>query len=210
MPDGSIVSYDIYSSITDNQGHAQRYIPSTGQWVDAGNVPVQLSGISEGDELGPAFLLPDGRAWFTGANGNTAFYTPPTTPNGTGTWTTGPTLPNGLTAGDTPGAVLPDGDVLIDLAPEIYPNPNAALPNQPASIFPSPTTIYEFNPTNNQFTECHAREPRPEHPARYTTMMLVLPTGQVMLANDSRADRHLHSERVAQLRMEAGDHRHRV
>ena len=76
LPDGSIVSYDIYSSITDNQGEAQLYIPSTGQWIKTGNVPVQLSGNSQGDELGPAFMLPDGRAWFTGANGNTAFYTP--------------------------------------------------------------------------------------------------------------------------------------
>ena len=196
LPDGSIVSYDIYSSITDKQGEAQRYIPSTGQWIKTGTVPVQLSCTSCGSELGPAFLLPDGRAWFTGANGNTAFYTPPatqTTPPGAGTWTTGPTLPNGLTAGDAPGAVLPNGDVLIAVAPEIYPNPNAAQPGQSKYIYPSPTTLYEFDPTNNTFTNV---TPSPFNAQNqltnfnldlptYKTTMLVLPTGQVLLANDT-------------------------
>ena len=45
-----------------------------------------------GSELGPAVLLPDGRVFQIGANGNTAFYTPSTTPGGTGTWAAGPTF----------------------------------------------------------------------------------------------------------------------
>ena len=48
--------------------------------------------------------------------------------------------------------MLPNGDVLIAVAPEIYPNPNSGQPGQNAYIYPSPTTIYEFDPTNNTFT----------------------------------------------------------
>ena len=76
LPDDSILSYDVFGS-TASVGHSQRYIPSTGLWQDAGNLPFALSSSAVGSELGPAFLLPNGDAWFTGGNGNTAFYTPP-------------------------------------------------------------------------------------------------------------------------------------
>ena len=42
LPDGSILSYDIWSASPTACGHAQRYIPSTNTWVDAGIVPVAL------------------------------------------------------------------------------------------------------------------------------------------------------------------------
>jgi hypothetical protein len=35
LPDGSILSYDIFSSNTQGVGHAQRYVPSSGTWVGA-------------------------------------------------------------------------------------------------------------------------------------------------------------------------------
>jgi hypothetical protein len=80
LTDGSILSYDV--NINDN--HAQRYLPSMNKWVDAGVVPVPLTS-SPAYELGPALLLPDGRVFQVGANGNTALYTPSTDPMGTGT-----------------------------------------------------------------------------------------------------------------------------
>src|SRR4029078_3435924 len=43
LPDGSILSYDIFSSSSQGIGHAQRYVPSSGTWVDAGILPVLLS-----------------------------------------------------------------------------------------------------------------------------------------------------------------------
>ena len=67
LPDGSILSYDIFASPASGAGHAQRYVPATNTWVDAGSVPVPLSGSSFGEELGPAFLLPDGRVFQLGA-----------------------------------------------------------------------------------------------------------------------------------------------
>jgi hypothetical protein len=80
LPDGSILTNDLTTSV----GAGQRYIPSQSQWVAAGTSPVQLGdngGAPIGLETGPAFLLPDGRAFFLGATGHTAFYTPsPTFP----------------------------------------------------------------------------------------------------------------------------------
>src|SRR6185437_7856652 len=124
LPDDSILTYDV-----SNNGHAQRFIPSQDQWVDAGNVPVTLSA---GSEIGPAFVLPDGRAFFLGATGHTAFYTP-----ATNTWTAGPDIPNGLVADDAPGAIMPNGDILLAADTGGY---------------TGPTTIFEFNPTTNTYT----------------------------------------------------------
>jgi hypothetical protein len=172
LPDDSILSYDVWSSIATGTGHAQRYIPSTGQWVDAGIVPVALSDNGRaGEELGPGFLLPDGRAWFTGATGKTAFYDP-----STNSWTAGPDLPTvaglQLSAYDDPGAVLPNGKVLIAVG---------RLP-----VYGTPTSILEFDPATNTYTDV---TPSPSiigtSGAAYADRMLMLPSGQVLLTNGS-------------------------
>ena len=135
LPDGSILSYDIFASISSGVGHAQRYIPSTNTWVDAGTVPVQLSSSSDGDELGPALLLPDGRVFFIGCNGNTAFYNP-----STNTWSTGPTVPNGKGSDDAPAAELPNGHVIF--AGDTF-----------GSTGSGPTQLFDFDPTSNTITQ---------------------------------------------------------
>ena len=95
-----------------------------------------LSSVNQGYELGPAFLEPDGQnAIFFGANGKTAIYNVPS-----GTWSAGPSEPTKnltitpdasqknytVTSGgsstflvgtDDPGAMLPDGNILIALSP---------------------------------------------------------------------------------------------
>src|SRR5262249_48188844 len=107
LPDNSILTYEIFTQGATT-AHAQRYIPASNTWVDAGTVPVLLSSAADGSELGPAFLLPDGRAFYIGANGHTAYYNPPTN-----TWTAGPDVPNGLGADDEPGAMMPNGKILF-------------------------------------------------------------------------------------------------
>src|SRR5206468_10071978 len=108
LSDGSVLSYDIFSSISTGTGHAQRYVPSTDTWVDAGTVPVALSSSALGYELGGAALLADGRAWIIGATGHTALYNLTTN-----SWTAGPDIPNGQHADDAPSSVLPNGHVLF-------------------------------------------------------------------------------------------------
>ena len=119
LANGDILTYDIFSSINDNRFEAELYNPSTNTWSDASNtvgtIPL-LSTAGTGYELGPALLLPNGEALFTGTNGTTALYNP-----STNSWTQGPTMPsvsiNGvstqLTTGDAPGAILPNGDVVL-------------------------------------------------------------------------------------------------
>jgi hypothetical protein len=163
LPDNSILSYDITSSIVSGTGHAQRYLPSVGKWVDAGTVPVLLSTPGVAHEIGPALLLPDGRALFLGATGKIAFYTLPANPTDPGSWTDGPAIPNGLLGYDVPGAMLPNGDVLF------------------VAVGAGPTTVFEFNPTTNTYTDV---TPGNNFPLFGGQAMLVLPTGQVMLTSD--------------------------
>jgi autotransporter-associated beta strand protein len=159
LPDGSILSYDIFASVAAGKSSAQRFIPSQNQWVDAsGTNPFPLLSSSPNYELGPAFLLPDGRAFFLGDTGHTAFYTP-----STNTWAAGPDLPNGASAGDSPGAMLPDGDVLFNAQSG------------------STRHIWEFNPTTNVYTDA---DPGVNTFVSYP-FMLVLPSGQVLLSYQS-------------------------
>jgi hypothetical protein len=163
LPDDSILTYEIFTQGA-NSAHAQRYIPATNTWVDAGTVPVLLSSAAVGYEMGPAFVLPDGRAFFVGATGHTAYYTP-----STNTWAAGPDIPNGLGADDEPGAMMPDGKILLAVEKPFW-NP--------------PTKVYEFDPATNAYTDVT--------PAGYNlsavgyhNRMLVLPSGQVLFNNNS-------------------------
>jgi hypothetical protein len=117
----------------DVKAHPQseRYIPSTGQWVDAGSTVVDLRGpqnccgncIPYGPkgkcydppgETGASVLRPDGTVFATGSapdgesHGHTAIYNPKTN-----TWTPGPDFPSGDDAFDTASTILPSGNVLV-------------------------------------------------------------------------------------------------
>jgi Ca2+-binding RTX toxin-like protein len=196
LPDGSILSYDIRASATAGTVRAQRYVRGTDTWVDASNLdatnpPSVLSGGAQGNELGPAFLQPDGNVIFFGANGNTAIYNPTTD-----LWSAGPAEPqknltitvdgsgnynvaNGgsatfLVGTDNPGAMLPNGHILIALSPLGPQKPGGGY------SFPLASYIYEYDPVAQTFTEN-----TPALPAEnaYQLNMVVLPSGDVLLAN---------------------------
>jgi hypothetical protein len=167
LPDDSILSYDIFSSIMTGVGHAQRYLPSTGTWVDASaGAPANLSSGAVGEELGPAFLLPDGRVFQFGATGHTAYYDP-----ATDSWSAGPDMPLAGTAqqgaDDAPGCMMPNGHILIA----------ADTP-----LFRGPTHIYDFDPTTSHYTEVTPSiTGMSTTRASYFSRMLMLPSGQVLL-----------------------------
>ena len=214
LPDGSILTYDIFASETSGGFfRAERYIPAgtpaataLGQsnvWVDASKVsstnPAEpLSSVNQGYELGPAFLEPDGQnAIFFGANGKTAIYNVPS-----GTWSAGPSEPTKnltitpdasqknytVTSGgsstflvgtDDPGAMLPDGNILIALSPLGPEKSNGAY------SFPEASYIYEYNPTapsNSAFTEITPSGISGVN--AYALNMVVLPTGQVLMSDE--------------------------
>jgi hypothetical protein len=167
LPDGSVLFYDVNNDADNGQSTAQRYLPSTDMWVDAGTVPVNLSSSALGNEMGGATLLPDGRAWFVGCNGHTAFYTP-----STNTWTAGPDLPNGQQADDAPLCMMPNGHVLL-------------AADGPGGTFSTHTHLYDFDPsllsTNiNPFTQVDVPGLDLSGVSAYTCRMLALPSGQVL------------------------------
>ncbi len=166
LPDGSVLSYDIFASIRNQSGSAQRYIPATNTWVDAGTVPVLLSDPTVGYELGPMAVLPDGRVIQVGANENTALYDPKTN-----TWSAGPRLPDGMGADDAPGAMLPNGHFVF-LA-DFY-------------LFNGPTHLFDFDYKTNKLTDLTADLPDElkqnlESMPAFLRQMLILPNGHLLL-----------------------------
>lgn len=163
LPDNSVLFVDRLST------NSERYIQATNTWISDATVPVSLYD-PFGDETGAGLLLPDGRAFFIGSTGNTAFYTPSgSTANGT--WQTGPTVPNGLGAPDAAAALMSNGKVLCAVSPA----PTSA------DHFPPPTYFYEFDPATNQFSLLGAPGggTSSNHSA-YVTNMLDLPDGNVL------------------------------
>jgi hypothetical protein len=132
MPDGTILTFDV-----KDHPQSERYIPDSGKWVSAGSTVVDLRGpqnccgtcITYGPkdkcydppgEVGPAILRPDGTVFAGGALADgetlahTSIYTPPSKGDKKGHWTPGPDFPHGDEAFDTPAALLPNGNVLIE------------------------------------------------------------------------------------------------
>lgn len=129
LPDQSILTID------DNTNTSERFIQLALQWVPDSSVPVNI--YSHG-EMGPAFLLPDGRAFFLGGTGHTALYTPsPLGGINPGTWARGPDIPDGRVTADAPGAMMCNGKVLCAVGP------SAADGGSPA-----PTWFYEYDYTD--------------------------------------------------------------
>ncbi len=170
LPDGTILFPD---NILFGGGlTSERYDPATNQWIADAPVPDSLYD-PYGYETGAGFMLPDGRAFFIGATGHTAYYTPSgnLTP---GTWTAGPDLPNNLGPSDGAAAMMVDGKILIA----------SAQKNDGNGLYKSPTWFYEFNYLTNSYLKVSApiggdtlSEPC------YYTLMLDLPNGEVLFGN---------------------------
>ena len=166
LPDNSVLFVD------EGQQISERYIPSLNQWIPDANVPVQLYDLT-GYETGPAFMLPDGRAFYMGSTGHTAFYTPSgNTSNGT--WAAGPDMPNGYGMPDASGAMMVNGRILFACSPA------PVVGNE----FAAPTAFYEFDYTTNTYTLVNAPEGGNSGGyASYYTTLLDLPDGSVLYSN---------------------------
>ncbi|HEV3443621.1 MAG TPA: hypothetical protein VG099_03205, partial [Gemmataceae bacterium] len=164
-PQGSILSYDCYSGQSfATTFHAQRYIIDQNTWVDASNLDMNNPpGLLNNSiaETGPGFLLPDGRAFFLGATGQTAFYTP-----STNTWSAGPPIPFGLNAGDESGAMMPNGHVLF-------------VASGGSGTGGGASKIFEFDPIANTYADVTPQNVDFSTPSPY---MLTLPNGQIAVS----------------------------
>jgi hypothetical protein len=165
LPDNSILTIDPFGT------NSERYIPSSNTWIDDGIVPVSLYD-PFGSELGGASFLPNGKAFFLGSTGNTAFYTPSGS-NTPGLWTAGPVIPGAHGTPDAPNAQMVDGKMLCAVSP---------IPTS-ANHFPPPTSFYTYDWVSNSFTSITGPAGASINEACYKSTMLCLPNGQVMLTH---------------------------
>jgi len=176
LPDGSVLQVDLFST------NSERYIPATNSWVADATVPVALYD-SHDFETGAAIMLPDGRGFFLGGTGHTAYYTPSGTTS-PGTWAAGPDIPGSLVAVDAPVAMMNNGKLLIAVGP------------QPSygGDYPAPTSFYEFDYIANTYTSVSAPGGGTTLPVpSYTTNMLDLPDGSVLFVPQGNKQYYLYS-----------------
>ena len=174
LPDNSVLSYDVFYNTGKPTGLAQRYIPSTGKWVNTGTVPLPLSNTAQ-FELGPNALLPNGEVFQVGGNNNTALFNPSTdTNNGGGTWSAGPVIPGGFVSDDAPGILLPNGQFIF----------TADRPD-----YNAPTHVFDYNYTTNTITDITPSVSKNDPSSlvsqlaaqpSFTDRMLMLPNGQAL------------------------------
>lgn len=152
------------------------YDIATDSWANDNALPTDVTGQIPGDvnEIGPGLLRYDGTAFFVGGNQNTAIYNPGARVK----WTNGPAIPSPdggktqLGVLDGPGAILPNGNILVGAGP--LSNPGNF--NSPDSYFEFDGAV--FNPT---------AAPPNNDCATYLTRLLLLPTGDIMFAREDDA-----------------------
>jgi MYXO-CTERM domain-containing protein len=160
-----LLSDKSYLTIPINSTQGYRYVTSTNAFVLAGTVPFSL--YDSGSEIGPGIQLYNGKVLWIGANGKSVLYTPGAAAGDQGTWVAGPTIPSSLMADDAPAAVMPSGNVLFIADKGGYVGPAA---------------VFEYDVAANTMT-ASAGAPAPG--VAYTTRMLVLPTGQILVSTGS-------------------------
>jgi hypothetical protein len=189
LPDGRVLTYDLFQSYKTGGAYAEAFDPATGTWASlspsdgtaAGTIPL-LSSSALGAELGPALLLrrasTGGDVLFIGATGHTGVYS-----IATNTWAAGPEVMgtvNGKTeqfgADDAPGAEMPSGHVLF-----------AADAGPSGGTFAGPTQLFDFDPATRTIAPVSPAFPSPSAlgGSAFGMTMLVLPTGQVLVSNGS-------------------------
>jgi hypothetical protein len=158
-----------------NHPNAEKYVAAANAWVPAGTIPVDLVEAAS-IEVGPAFLLPDGRVFAIGATNHTAIYTPPPIASQPGTWAAGPDFANDpmgqkVGAKDAPGCLMPNGRVLCVGGPV----------DGVSNHYLSPTYFYEFDGVSLT----RVTDPPNSGSVPFVGRMLLVPTGEVLFANGS-------------------------
>ena len=164
LPNGNLLTVD-----ASNGTNSEIYNPTTKTWTSAGSTVVRLSDPISA-ELGPMVLRPDGTVFATGCAttgvAHTAIYD-----TKTGKWKAGPSFPKVqgrfVGIGDGPGALLPSGNVLLMASP---------------GVFGNGVVFFEWN---GKALVKAPNIPGAANEPSYVGDMLVLPTGQVMLTQQS-------------------------
>ncbi len=178
LPNNDILTVDSdgssYGAFT-----SEAFSQASSTWISTGELPVSIwddlpvAGVV--GETGPALLLANGNAIFFGGSGHTAIYNPTTK-----AWTQGPDIPQGVCA-DAPGAIMNNGKVLLVTQNTVD------TTNQ---IWKGPIYFYEYDPTvgsTGSFTQLQApgSSNYTNSGDSYQAVMLALPDGNILYANDS-------------------------
>ena len=182
LPDGKVLTVDCYADFLLGliPGHpadptnSEIYDPATGEWSSAGSTVHTLTDPVLA-EVGPAVLRPDGTVFALGSSGDSSIYE-----TRSHRWVVGPTLPVSpqgfqYTAQDAPGALLPDGNVLLAVTGGHV--GVAGFSNPPVAFFEFDGRKFIAEPTI----------PNAANDFAFSISLLLLPTGQV-LAVDSTKD----------------------
>jgi hypothetical protein len=178
LPDGTVLTLEIYNSNDATETPALTYDPVTMAWDSAGIAPDPLVDTAN-SEIGPALLRPDGTVFAEGATGFNDIFDSLTT-----SWSPGPSFPTitvtfgsctskteQLVAEDAPSALLPDGNVLLVGGPI---DKSCGGPDKP---WIPPTDFFEFDGTNLSPVNAPPNGPTD---VVYNGRLLLLPSGQVM------------------------------
>jgi hypothetical protein len=179
LPDGSILLID---RMIGQNPNTERYFPATNTWAFDTPLTFELWSVN-GPTLGSSIMLPDGRIFVVGGNGNTALYTPSGS-SANGTWAAGPTIPGGYAQPDGPIAIGRDGIVLFTASPV----PIAGNSHQ------NPTRFYEFNYNTNTLTQINGPLglTLPSNTSNQTHLVN-LPTGQILMGIEGSNQYYLYT-----------------
>lgn len=157
LPDNSVLTVDV---LNGTQMQSERYFPGSKKWKNAGNTVVEL--VCSCYEYGSQVLRFDGTVFVSGGTNHTAIYN-----TASHTWAVGPDFPNSLDVTDGPGALLPDGNVLVVASPGTY---------------SSPSSFFEWNGTK---LIAMPNPPNASSNPSFVYRMLSLPNGQTMVTDGS-------------------------
>ncbi|HXT12756.1 MAG TPA: hypothetical protein VN873_14435 [Candidatus Angelobacter sp.] len=166
LPDQSVLTIDPSGTTSE------RYLPSMNQWVADASPPINVysgNGTAAPGEIGPALLLPNGKAIFFGATSNNLIYTPSGT-SAHGTWTQAPSFStvgtNAQGMSDAPACMMPNGKILVSTGP--------------MASFNSTISFFEYDYLANTFTQVSGPPGNGTNAATYYTKFLQLPDGTVL------------------------------
>jgi hypothetical protein len=182
LPNELILTVDAWLDNTENHSRSETYSQDSGAWTPSGNTTGRIEDPSS-LEVGPAVLMPNGKVFQVAANSSgtknaksyTSIYDPVS-----GTWAAGPNLPTVdgavYSAEDAPAALLPSGNVLVQLSPAY-----TCKQGKSSSPFCTPSHFWEFDGT--KFIQVNEPQSAPDI-ASFESRMLVLPTGQIFWSSD--------------------------
>jgi len=161
LPNGNLLTVDAYVNSSCCPKGSEIYTTATGTWSAGPSTGVNL--VDPGShEIGPGILRPDGTIFYGGGTTSNAIYN-----STTNTFSTAPSFGGGLDMADAPGALLPDGNVLLETSP---------------GIFQNGLKFFEWDGTNLNSV------PVPPNSNNFTSFegnMVCLPTGQILFTEFS-------------------------